>query len=118
MSRAAAKKMEDHRKKESPDTYDERWESVTSAACCGDEIVARALSEVDVALTPSWPRIQGETVSTLDWTKKHWCAPAVSWHHVSPAQVDSMWQYQMQWVKDRVRLYSSTFLAYTADFAW
>jgi len=95
--------MEDYRQKQGPEKYDEKWESLTSAGCCGDEIMARAFLEVGVHLTPSFPRIQGETVSTLDWTKKHWCAPAISWHHVSPAQVDAMWQYQMRWVKNHVR---------------
>lgn len=103
VSRSAAKKMEDRRQKEGADAYDRRWESVISSSCCGDEVIARALLEVGVPLLPSWPRIQGETLSTLDWTEKHWCTPAVTWHHVTPAQVDVMWQFQKQWVQDRVR---------------
>lgn len=102
ISRAAAKKMEDHREKTGPELYDKKWESLTSASCCGDEVLARALMEVGVPLLPSWPRIQGETVSTLDWTEKHWCTPALSWHHMSPLQADTMWQFQRQWVKEHV----------------
>lgn len=103
ISRAAARKIEEKREKMGAKTYDKEWESSTKYSCCGDEIVARALVEVDVKLTPSWPRIQGETVDTLDWTEKHWCSPAITWHHVSPWQVDAMWQYQTNWVRENVR---------------
>lgn len=102
LSRATQSRLEKLRQEEGPELYDQRWESLTASSCCGDEIIARAFLEVEVALTPSWPRIQGETVSTLDWTDKHWCSPAVTWHHVSPTQVDAMWQYQANWVKQNV----------------
>jgi hypothetical protein len=104
VSRAAAKKIEDRRKKIGVKKYDDRWELSTSLSCCGDEVVARALMEVDVDLTPSWPRLQGERVHTLDWTKGHWCTPAITWHHVTPSQVDSMWRFQNEWVKENVSL--------------
>ncbi|THY85147.1 hypothetical protein D6C80_02548 [Aureobasidium pullulans] len=100
ISRGAAKRIEDRRRKMGARAYDDRWELSTSLSCCGDEVVARALVEVDVDLTPSWPRLQGETVDTLDWTEKHWCTPAITWHHVSPSQVDSMWRFQNEWVKE------------------
>lgn len=104
ISRGAAKRIEDRRRKMGARAYDDRWELSTSLSCCGDEVVARALVEVDVDLTPSWPRLQGETVDTLDWTEKHWCTPAITWHHVSPSQVDSMWRFQNEWVKENVSL--------------
>lgn len=112
VSRAAMKKMEDYRLKEGYEAYDERWEATTASSCCGDEVIARALKEAGVPLTPAWPRIQGETVNTLDWTKRHWCAPAVTWHHVSGSQIDAMWKYQTNWVQDNVcRCSLVTFLA-------
>ncbi|KAK3650012.1 hypothetical protein LTR56_006599 [Elasticomyces elasticus] len=80
--------------------YDEKWEELTSTSCCGDEIIARAFKEVGVELTPAWPLIQGETVSTVDWTTNHWCTPAITWHHVSPIEVDSLFQFQSDWVDD------------------
>lgn len=104
ISRAAAKKMEDRRKNMGVRKYDDRWELSTSRSCCGDEVVARALMEVDVDLTPSWPRLQGERVHTLDWTEGHWCTPAITWHHVTPSQLDSMWRFQNEWVKENVSL--------------
>lgn len=98
VSRAAAEQLASRRETEGPAAYDDRWEDITSSACCGDEIVARALREVGVGLTGAWPLIQGETVSTIDWTKKHWCAVAVTHHHVTPLEIDALWQFQMDWV--------------------
>ena len=53
ISRGAAKRIEDRRRKMGARAYDDRWELSTSLSCCGDEVVARALVEVDVDLTPS-----------------------------------------------------------------
>jgi len=80
--------------------YDEKWEELTSTSCCGDEVIARAFMEVDVPLTPAWPLIQGETVSSLDYKEEHWCTPAITWHHVTPIEVDAMFQFQNEWVDD------------------
>jgi hypothetical protein len=104
ISRSAAKKVHDRRMEIGERAFDDRWELSATTSCCGDEIISRALGEVNVDLTPSWPRIQGETVDTLDWTEKHWCTPALTWHHVSPSQVDSMWQFQNNWVKENVSI--------------
>ena len=101
MSRQAAKQLRNFRNDMGKEKYDERWEELTSTSCCGDEIVARALLEVDIALTPAWPLIQGETVASLDWTENHWCTPAVTWHHVTPIEIDAMWQFQSDWVDDK-----------------
>ncbi|KAK4574132.1 hypothetical protein LTR86_001893 [Recurvomyces mirabilis] len=98
VSRKTADLMREHRQSIGKQAYDEKWEELTAESCCGDEIIARALMEVDVPLTPAWPMIQGETVATLDWTENHWCTPSVTWHHVSPLEVDTMWQFQSSWV--------------------
>ncbi|GAB7360962.1 hypothetical protein MBLNU230_g0945t1 [Neophaeotheca triangularis] len=98
VSRAAAEQLASKRETEGPKQYDNRWEEITSTSCCGDEVVARALVEVGVPLTPAWPLIQGETVSSIDFTWKHWCTPAVTYHHVSPIEIDALWQFQTEWV--------------------
>jgi len=100
-SRGAAKLLEDKRRAMGKVAFDEKWEELTSVSCCGDEVIARAFYlEVNVPLTPAWPLIQGETVSSVDWTENHWCTPAVTWHHVQPVEVDTLWQIQTAWVDD------------------
>ncbi|KAK5117216.1 hypothetical protein LTR85_008984 [Meristemomyces frigidus] len=100
MSRKAADLLVQNRRRIGKVGYDEMWEERTSTSCCGDEIIARAFMEVNVPLTPAWPLIQGETVSSVDWKEEHWCTPAVTWHHVQPIEVDAMFQFQSDWVDD------------------
>jgi hypothetical protein len=99
ISRKAADLLREARERDVA-AYDAKWERITSVSCCGDEILARAfIQEANVHLTPSWPLIQGETVASLDWTYQHWCAPPITWHHVSPIEIDSLWQFESDWIE-------------------
>lgn len=100
ISRRAADLLEEAREEEGTQSFDERWEQLTSESCCGDEVIARAFLEIDVPLTHAWPLIQGETVSSLDWTSRHWCSTPVSWHHVTSIEVDALWQFERRWVRE------------------
>lgn len=100
LSRQAAKQMQEKRHEEGKEAYNKRWEEETAASCCGDEILARALLEAHVPMTMAWPLIQGETVATVDFTKNHWCTPPVTWHHVLPLDIDTLWQFQADWIDD------------------
>jgi hypothetical protein len=75
------------------------WESVIAADCCGDKIMAEVLQAANppVHLLRSFPLIQGETLSSLDWSSTHWCRPAVTWHHVDAAGIDKLWQFDLRW---------------------
>lgn len=98
ISRKAADMLEEVRQREGAAAYDARWEADLVDKCCGDEAIARALLEANIALTPSWPPFQGETLASLDWTDRHWCAPAISWHHVSRSELDALWQFERAWI--------------------
>ena len=100
LSRQAAKQIQEKREEEGKEAYNKRWEDETAASCCGDEILARALLEANVPLTLAWPLIQGETIATVDFTKNHWCTPPITWHHVTPLEIDTLWQFQADWVDD------------------
>ena len=100
LSRQAANQMQAKRSEEGKEAYTKRWEDETAASCCGDETLARALLEANVPLTMAWPLIQGETIATVDFTKNHWCTPPVTWHHVAPLEIDTLWQFGADWVAD------------------
>lgn len=102
LSRSALAKLEGKRVAMGTAMYDEKWEELTRISCCGDEVLGHALREAQVSLMQAWPRIQGEVVTTLDWTSNHWCTPAITWHHASPAEVDSMWQFETDWINKHV----------------
>jgi hypothetical protein len=82
-------------------TYDEKyeneWERRVSKECCGDMVLSTTLMESNVEFYSGFPLLQGETPSSLDWTERHWCAPIVSWHHMSPAEIEALWGVQTSW---------------------
>jgi hypothetical protein len=82
-------------------SYEERWASEwqkrIAKECCGDYILATALNDAHVELYTSWPLMQGEQPTTLDYTSKQWCAPAVTWHHMDDAALSKSWELQKKW---------------------
>lgn len=75
------------------------WEEVIAKDCCGDKVIAEVLRAADppIHLLRAFPLIQGETLSSLDWSETHWCRPAVTWHHVDAAGIDKLWQFDHRW---------------------
>jgi hypothetical protein len=83
--------------------YDERyareWEPHIGSECCGDIVLATAMADSHVEMAGSWPMLQAEAPGTLDWTKKHWCTPIVSWHGANAQETDMLWAAQKRWTK-------------------
>lgn len=77
----------------------EHWDTIIVGDCCGDKVMAEVLLAADppISLLRAFPLIQGETVTSLDWTETHWCKPAVTWHHVSTAEIDRHYQFELDW---------------------
>lgn len=79
------------------------WEERVADACCGDLVMAQVLQSVGIELTTRWPLIQGEPYTTLDWTERHWCTPAVTFHHVDGKGVEVLWELEQAWSKGEER---------------
>ena len=96
----------------------QHWEYRVADECCGDKLMAEALlkAQSPVRLHRSFPIIQGETLTSLDWSPTHWCRPAVSWHHVDAAGIDRLWQFERKWRNtqgpDMPILFSNYFAAF------
>lgn len=75
------------------------WDSTLAEECCGDKLMAEVLLQAKPAiyLVRAFPLIQGETLTSLDWSPTHWCKPAVTWHHVDAAGVDKLWNFERSW---------------------
>ena len=93
--------------------YTSKWEEQVGKGCCGDLALARAMGDAHVEFYSSWPLMQGERPSTLDYTKRHWCAPAISWHHTNGETLDAIWSVQTKWTAkhgwDKPFLYRDAF---------
>ncbi|KNG50759.1 glycosyltransferase family 31 protein [Stemphylium lycopersici] len=83
------------------ESYNSKWEKDVGKECCGDLMLAKAMSEAHVEFYTSWPLLQGEQPSTLDYTKKHWCVPAISWHHISGEQLTLQWDIEKKWTSEK-----------------
>jgi hypothetical protein len=85
-------------------SYDEKyiskWEFELGKGCCGDLALAQALGDAHVEFYSSWPLMQGEQPSSLDYTQKQWCSPAVTWHHTNADVLDEIWTTQQAWIKE------------------
>lgn len=66
--------------------------------CCGDSVLATAMQSLDIELKTSWPSMQGETPSSLDYTGRHFCWAVVTQHHMSNEEVQDMWDFEQDWL--------------------
>lgn len=79
------------------------WERKLADECCGDKLMAEVLLQADppISLLKAFPLVQGETLTSLDWSPTHWCMPAVTWHHVDAAGIDKLWHFERSWHADQ-----------------
>jgi hypothetical protein len=81
------------------------WHALTSAHWAGDCILGKALAESGTPLTWSWPMFQGGNPHTMDFKESKrdgrdlWCAPAISYHHLSPSEIASMFAFEQEWLR-------------------
>ena len=80
-------------------TNQEHWDKFVASECCGDKVMAEVLQAASpaISLLRAFPLIQGETITSHDWSATHWCKPAITWHHVSAAEVDRQYRFELEW---------------------
>jgi hypothetical protein len=82
------------------------WHILTAAHWAGDCILGKALAESGTPLTWSWPMFQGGNPHTMDFRESKpdgrslWCAPAISYHHLSPSEIHSMFSFEQNWLRE------------------
>lgn len=81
------------------------WHALTSTHWAGDCILGKALLESGTPLTWSWPMFQGGNPHTMDFKESKedgrdlWCSPALSYHHLSPMEIQSMFDFEQEWLR-------------------
>ncbi len=80
--------------------YKSKWEALVGKECCGDLALGMAMRDAHVEFYASWPLLQSEQPNTLDYNEKHWCVPAVSWHHINGDDLTDMWLVERNWTHD------------------
>ncbi|KAL4887893.1 hypothetical protein BDV59DRAFT_211767 [Aspergillus ambiguus] len=72
----------------------------------GDAILGRVLQEdVGVPLVWAWPMLQTSRAWELDsfgegYGRAPWCYPAVSYHHMTPEDVETLWRFEREWFQE------------------
>ncbi|KAL5364502.1 hypothetical protein BJX96DRAFT_157446 [Aspergillus floccosus] len=83
-------------------------EQRTKAHWAGDAVLGRALADVGVPLVWAWPMLQTGRVWEVDSLGAGpdgdrnglWCYPAVSYHHMTAADIEAMWAFEQAWFRD------------------
>jgi len=80
-------------------------ERATAGQWAGDCILGSVMRDSGTTLTWAWPIWQGGGVGEAVWGevefgKRLWCFPAVSWHHLGPEAVGELWDFERGWVGD------------------
>jgi hypothetical protein len=77
-------------------------EEITARNWAGDSVLGKVLHDVNVPLLWSWPLLLTARVWEFDhlaegYGRKPWCYPAVSYHHMTIEDIQSMWQFEQHW---------------------
>ncbi|KAL4961899.1 uncharacterized protein BDV14DRAFT_203362 [Aspergillus stella-maris] len=93
-------------------------ENMTADDWAGDHVLGRILIDTGVPLIWSWPLLVSSSVWEFEpftkvFGREPWCYPAVSFHHMSPTDIQVLWLFEQQWSrpqkKDSVILHKDIF---------
>lgn len=75
------------------------WEAFTASQWAGDCVLGKALFDSGTKLTWAWPIFQGKDIgdmnySHVDFEKRLWCYPSVSYHHTTPSAIGDLWHFE------------------------
>jgi hypothetical protein len=74
-------------------------EAFTASQWAGDCVLGKTLFDSGTNLTWAWPMWQGNdngnmNYSSIDYGKRLWCYPTVSYHHIAPPAIESLWRFE------------------------
>ncbi|KAK9453891.1 hypothetical protein V1511DRAFT_461384 [Dipodascopsis uninucleata] len=88
-----------------PDLYG-KYDAAVTKDCCGDHMVAKVLYDHGIKMAvgdgvypyAKW-RFQGEPQWLVFTNKHNWCAPILSFHHISPRDIEEIHQFELEFRK-------------------
>ncbi|KAI1356689.1 glycosyltransferase family 31 protein [Xylaria sp. FL0043] len=97
LSKPALQKVSKHWREKKPEI-----EQATLKGWAGDMILGKALSDVGVPMFWAYPHMQGDSLTGLDWSVEKlervaWCYAATTFHHMSPDEITTLWQFEQTW---------------------
>lgn len=85
-------------------THIAEYEDFTKTHWVGDCALGKVLEDVKIPLHRAFPHFQGDSPATLDPAvtkidRDLWCYPTITYHHVSPAEIEELWAFEQDWYK-------------------
>ncbi|OJJ43668.1 hypothetical protein ASPZODRAFT_136122 [Penicilliopsis zonata CBS 506.65] len=83
----------------------EELERYTAASWAGDCVLGKTMRDAGVPLNWAWPMLQSGHMWELDalgeaYGRKPWCYPVVSFHHMKPEDIETMWLFDQKWFQN------------------
>jgi hypothetical protein len=80
------------------------YEEFTKTHWVGDCALGKVLEDVKIPLQRAFPHFQGDSPSTINPATSKidrdlWCYPTITYHHVSPAEIEELWEFEQDWYK-------------------
>ncbi|KAF7595544.1 hypothetical protein BBP40_005579 [Aspergillus hancockii] len=97
ISHAAMHKVSDYR-----ESRVNELDVYTGSQWAGDCVLGKVLADAGVGLFFSDPMLQGATPWDYSYyepknKKKHWCTPVVTYHHMTPSDIQDIWAFEQSW---------------------
>jgi len=87
-----------------------KWDKYVDDHWAGDCVLGKLLADAGVDLTFCWPLMQNAHLGeieplTFNFHRQPWCWPILDYHHLSPSNVEQMWQFDHDWFVRRKHKY-------------
>lgn len=78
------------------------YDAYTNEEWAGDMILGKLLKDAGVDLTFTWPLLQNARLGEVEpltnqFYRQPWCFPVVGFHHLTPEDVQTMWDFDQDW---------------------
>jgi hypothetical protein len=84
-------------------------ETETDQQWAGDFVLAKSFNDAGVPTTDAWPHFQGDYPGLVAYagpdgryapaaSLREWCVPTISYHHMSSDMIESLWDFEQQWM--------------------
>ncbi|KNG47901.1 glycosyltransferase family 31 protein [Stemphylium lycopersici] len=80
------------------------YEEFTKTHWVGDCGLGKVFEDAKIPLHRAFPHLQGDSPATLNPATSKidrdlWCYPTITYHHVSPAEIEELWDFEQDWYK-------------------
>ncbi|KAI1758227.1 glycosyltransferase family 31 protein [Xylaria castorea] len=79
------------------------YNDFTISQWAGDVVFGKVMSDAGIGLSKAWPTLEGDMPATLDFKStsstghSFWCYYATTYHHMSPYDIASYYEFEQSW---------------------